>query len=746
MNPGYMIPNAGGQPQHPNVQMGQMMGHNPNYNPQQVPSVAYPSSNSKFTAKAWHSHEHSQARTQMVEEIIKLLKNRRPNATDDWHEKLPHMAKRLEDALYHDANTFDDYSDKESLKVRLQQLAMSMSNKTNVPHNPQPRDPRMLNLGALPMNVQPGQLPPMPLQLPPGQIPHNQLPQGGGVPGGVNNPRSIPAYPQQIPPPQFAPQALGNQQYPARTAIAAASQYSGMQPGMMPNASLPQMNGLSTMYPPNGNDYSQQRNPPNLIPPVDNRGVYNPAMDSSGMLINNNMAPNQRGFPAPIIPPGQYIMPDDTGNMYMGGNTPNQQQQQQQQQQLAQQQQPAPQQLSQQQQQTQQQQQQQPPQLQAPIQSHNLMQLPNGQHPMTMQTYTGSSNPNNSNNPAGEEHRKQVLKQQQQRLLLLRHASKCPHDRGCPVTPHCMNMKELWRHIMTCKNQDCKTAHCVSSRYVLSHYSKCKEYNCPVCGPVRDAIKRNYIKSQNILDSIKGPNVANGMPPNMPHPGMHPIQNGGNDIEVRMQLGPPNMGFPSVPGINNIGQPGMGMGSGMNMAMGSQMVGNPNFNNSNNNINIRESELPLNKRPKKATPTGEKKKKGKLEGGNVDDAGRPVNNIGAAVGPGKVKSVGGEVKKEKLVKKRKIMQLGDDGQGDDQMQYHQQMPYQQQQYIGGLEGGPVDNMMQQGMMHLQQQQQQQYNSNQMDQDRQREQRSKEQLVIRTAPPPSSSSSNKLTVK
>ena len=48
---------------------------------------------------------------------------------------------------------------------------------------------------------------------------------------------------------------------------------------------------------------------------------------------------------------------------------------------------------------------------------------------------------------------------------------------------------------MSCKEHDCKESHCVSSRYVLSHYSKCKEKECPVCGPVREAIRRNYEKS-----------------------------------------------------------------------------------------------------------------------------------------------------------------------------------------------------------------------------------------------------------
>lgn len=106
--------------------------------------------------------------------------------------------------------------------------------------------------------------------------------------------------------------------------------------------------------------------------------------------------------------------------------------------------------------------------------------------------------------PLSEESRKQqVLKQQQQRLLLLRHASKCPNDSKCHVTPHCAGMKQLWKHIMTCRDQECKTSHCVSSRYVLSHYSKCKDSGCPVCGPVREAIRRNQEKSKQIVDMTR---------------------------------------------------------------------------------------------------------------------------------------------------------------------------------------------------------------------------------------------------
>ena len=126
----------------------------------------------------------------------------------------------------------------------------------------------------------------------------------------------------------------------------------------------------------------------------------------------------------------------------------------------------------------------------------------------------GSSNripvitgPPGSQSAASEsDHRKQVLKQQQQRLLLLRHASKCPHEK-CPVTPHCANMKALWKHIMSCKDQDCKAGHCVSSRYVLAHYSQCKDSACPVCGPVREAIRRNYERSKDVMKMANAGNL-----------------------------------------------------------------------------------------------------------------------------------------------------------------------------------------------------------------------------------------------
>ena len=78
---------------------------------------------------AWHTVEDGPIRNSMIERIVGLLQQRRPNATPDWQEKLPHMAKRLENELYIQAETLAEYSDPYTLKNRLQQLALSMGNK-----------------------------------------------------------------------------------------------------------------------------------------------------------------------------------------------------------------------------------------------------------------------------------------------------------------------------------------------------------------------------------------------------------------------------------------------------------------------------------------------------------------------------------------------------------------------------------------------------------------------------------------
>src|SRR5690606_9389673 len=62
-------------------------------------------------------------------EIIQLLRDRRPDGGPAWEEKLPRMAERLEHTLYGHAKTREEYADTQKLKQRLQELAQSMHSK-----------------------------------------------------------------------------------------------------------------------------------------------------------------------------------------------------------------------------------------------------------------------------------------------------------------------------------------------------------------------------------------------------------------------------------------------------------------------------------------------------------------------------------------------------------------------------------------------------------------------------------------
>jgi Bromodomain/TAZ zinc finger len=112
------------------------------------------------------------------------------------------------------------------------------------------------------------------------------------------------------------------------------------------------------------------------------------------------------------------------------------------------------------------------------------------------------------------------IRHKQQRLLLLHHSAKCPHEDGrCAVTPHCADMKLLWRHMEGCKDNNCKVPHCFSSRAILSHYRKCRDVNCPACGPVRETVRKNRTSTSSrpstgpMMNSLRDFNHQLSMPP-----------------------------------------------------------------------------------------------------------------------------------------------------------------------------------------------------------------------------------------
>lgn len=328
-------------------------------------------SSSSSRGNAWFVHvpDIVTVRESIRSSIIELLSARRSNPTPEWHEKLPQMGQKIEEALFHHSKSMDEYSDKSTLKVRLQNLASIMNQKK----------------------------------------------------GNSAIAASLPPQQQQQQSSQEIQQHLKQQQQ--------QQYYQQLQQQPC---------------------YTQQPQSQQASMFTGNNEQYSTVVD-----VNNSSIRQQQYQQKPQSQ--QFVTDVNNSNNYVGSSSN---------------------QVS----------------LTKPPQSSSSSN--------TNSNSNNISNNNNNNSSNNEDHRKQVLKQQQQRLLLLRHASKCPHEH-CTVTVHCENMKKLWKHIMSCKKQDCTIPHCVSSRYVLSHYSKCRDTNCHVCGPVREAIRRNYEKSQHVVTMAK---------------------------------------------------------------------------------------------------------------------------------------------------------------------------------------------------------------------------------------------------
>lgn len=140
------------------------------------------------------------------------------------------------------------------------------------------------------------------------------------------------------------------------------------------------------------------------------------------------------------------------------------------------------------------------------------------------QTHSSSQRSSSSSGPARNDPEWKIrIRHKQQRLLLLHHSAKCPAEPGsCQVTPHCADMKRLWRHMEGCKDNNCRIPHCFSSRAILSHYRKCKDANCPACGPVRETVRKAQSKSSSRRGSDQMRSSSSQMQPNS-HSINHPM-------------------------------------------------------------------------------------------------------------------------------------------------------------------------------------------------------------------------------
>ena len=66
--------------------------------------------------------------------------------------------------------------------------------------------------------------------------------------------------------------------------------------------------------------------------------------------------------------------------------------------------------------------------------------------------------------------------------------------------------RQLWEHVMQCRERICGTDGCLLSKFVLSHFNKCatitKNLNCEVCKMTRDQIYQGMINHNNNIIAL----------------------------------------------------------------------------------------------------------------------------------------------------------------------------------------------------------------------------------------------------
>jgi len=479
----------------------------------------------------WQSDKDMHLRREMIQHIVKMLKQKDNNASPEWITKLPQMVKQLEVSLYRSAQTFQAYADITTLKSRLQQLAMEIAKKSkakdkgggdggNSRSTSRGQESRGEVVDSRHRPTSGGNLGNMQQQ------PHSHSQQQnysiGGTPRGGNNViGEEPVSSQHGNPndPEWKIRIKHKQQRLLLLHHSSKCPFDGDECKVTPycgemkklwkhmarctdnDCRVPHcfssrsilshyrkckdprcpacgpvretvrktQKGKSSSNSPRGSSNDAGQWPPMDMPTSGGGGGvghHNNNMMDNSMAVNPPPMNNMQMNPPPMNSMVQQQPPMNNNGSIMGApHNPNGM----------------------------------PVQPNNAYSGHNTVSMGGPPPPQDQGHRNGyhSNNPDrprslpaDDNNFTHENDAK--AKHKRQRLLLLRHASKCSAPPGqCKQTPHCAEMKVLWKHIASCKESQCTVRHCMSSRYVLSHYRRCKG-PCTICDPVRDAIKNGF--------------------------------------------------------------------------------------------------------------------------------------------------------------------------------------------------------------------------------------------------------------
>ena len=371
---------------------------------------------------------------------VKMLRKDK-NRGQDWMERLPQMAKQLEVSLYKTAQSFEEYMNMSTLKQRLQMIAIDVSRKSrgdgrssSSSRSDRSRSGDRTSGGSNNMATN--------------NTNANNNNGGSNNNDSNGNNGNNPMFPPNGMPPQqnMMRQTSQNANQPPFMNMNQGSSHPMMQPSQQQQPQQMSMGRQSDM---------------NAMMGVNNNGM-------AGMGNNNNNNNNMMNQPNnPNNNTGNAFMGSGSGSSRSNNNNNNNN-------------------------------------TSSTSTSNNTGSSNSGSGRMSNVTgsstgRTSSSNGQSSSSSSSsssvfnrtDREWKIRIRHKQQRLLLLHHSAKCTKTGPCDVTPHCADMKRLWRHMEACRDNNCQVPHCFSSRAILSHYRKCKDQNCPACSPVRQTVRNS---------------------------------------------------------------------------------------------------------------------------------------------------------------------------------------------------------------------------------------------------------------
>mmetsp|Transcript_5018 Transcript_5018/g.18226 ORF Transcript_5018/g.18226 Transcript_5018/m.18226 type:complete len:1377 (+) Transcript_5018:27-4157(+) len=419
---------------------------------------------------SWQSDRDIADRKNLAQRILSLFQQRKPQVTKEWQQKLPDFVRRLEEELYRNARSKEEYTEVSTLEHRLQAVARRMVARP-APQQ-QPGHGQSAMSGRTSGNMVVGQgMPSRQVGYQPGMgqggQQHGQVPQHkrqhvsptgrGGMP-----PQQMQDSVNGMPGPSHAVMsngtvnpALANGNPLMSNGVPVIRSTSGGSSG---NPSyMPSMSSMPLA--------AQQHGSGNMIPHQQMRQVPMGSAGPQGTMAEPNQGQHMQM-------PHQQI-PQNMQNGRMGpGVSRNVSQQQ-------------------------------------VSARHGMGSQPMPLAPSNVQMHPGQGGsnprgnggprPQNGQTPTDLQSQKQQQYHKQQRwLLFLRHASRCQAPEGqCTVTPHCDVARKLWNHVLSCRDPKCNYPRCVPSRELLSHHQRCKEPRCVVCAPVRQALQRQRAQQEN---------------------------------------------------------------------------------------------------------------------------------------------------------------------------------------------------------------------------------------------------------